>query len=70
MMLLTGYTSKKALKETIGCELQYQETSIFGAEYVSNGTFCAAHRPRITGLGGREFFATITMENNLIKKIA
>ena len=68
-MLLTGYKSKKALKATIGSSLCYQETSLFGAEYKSNGVFCGAHRPAITGLPGREFFAEITMENNLIKSI-
>jgi hypothetical protein len=46
MMLLTGYKSKKELKENIG-----------------------AHRPYITGLPGREFFAEITMSDGLISKV-
>ena len=66
MMLFTGYTSKKELKAAIGTRLVYQETSMFGPEYVSNGVFDGAHRPRVTGLKGREFFAKVTMQNDLI----
>ena len=66
MMLLTGYKSKKELKENIGKPLIYEETSMFGDEYRSNGKFLGAHRPRVTNLPGREFFAEITMENDLI----
>jgi len=68
-MLVTGYKSKKELKEAVGKKLVYQETSFFGPEYKSNGSFVVAHRPAITGLPGREFFATVTMENDLIKKV-
>jgi hypothetical protein len=70
MMLLIGYKSKKELKENIGKPLSYQETSMFGNEYKSNGTFVAAHRPYVTKSPGREFFAEITMENGLIKKVS
>lgn len=69
MMLLTGYKSKKELKECIGKGLVYRETSMFGPEYVSTGTFIAAHRPRITGLPGREFFAEITMRDGKIERV-
>jgi hypothetical protein len=69
MMLLTGYISKKELKASIGKTLAYQETSMFGAEYKSTGTFTAAHRPRVTGLKGREFFAEVTMSNGVIAKV-
>jgi hypothetical protein len=69
MMLLIGYPSKKALKERVGQPLRYRETSMFGPEYVPNGTFCAAHRPAITGLPGREFFAEITMKDGRIAKV-
>tara|TARA_R110000850_G_scaffold82430_2_gene177072 strand:- start:9197 stop:9406 length:210 start_codon:yes stop_codon:yes gene_type:complete len=68
-MLLTGYTSKNKLKAAIGAKLAYQETSMFGPEYLSNGSFVAAHRPRVTGLKGREFFAKITMADNLITAV-
>jgi hypothetical protein len=69
MMLLTGYKSKKELKENIGQTLRYRETSVFGPEYLADGTFAAAHRPAVTGLPGREFFAKITMKNGLIHKV-
>lgn len=69
MMLLTGYKSKKELKENIGQPLRYRETSIFGPEYLADGTFNAAHRPAVTGLPGREFFAKITMKNGLVHKV-
>ena len=68
-MLVTGYTSKKELKASIGQPLSYQETSIFGPEYKPNGSFLVAHRPIITGLGGREFFAKVTMQDGLIKSV-
>ena len=68
MMLLTGYKSKKELKECIGKPLEYQETSIFGDEYKANGSFVVARRPHLLG-GGREFFAKITMKDNLIAKV-
>lgn len=68
-MMLALYPSKKELKASIGQALKYQETSLFGAEYKPTGTFCVANRPPITGLG-REFFAEVTMENGLIKKVS
>jgi hypothetical protein len=70
MMLLTGYKSKKELKENVGKALVYQETSMFGDEWVADGNFAAAHRPAVSGLPGREFFASITMVNGLISKVS
>ncbi len=69
MMLVTGYSSKKELKAAIGQPLNYQETFMFELEYRSNGTFTAAHRPRLTGLPGREFFAKITMRDDNIFRV-
>jgi hypothetical protein len=68
-LLVTGYRSKKELKENIGKALKYRETSMFGEEYRANGSFVVAHRPAVTGLPGREFFGKVTMENGLIKKV-
>ena len=62
------YPSKKELKANIGKPLRYQETSFFGEEYLSNGVIVGANRPHITGIG-REFFAQVTMENDIIKEI-
>lgn len=67
-MIVFRYASKKELKENVGKPLKYIETSLFGAEYVSDGLLVGANRPHITGLG-REFFAEVLMENNLIKKV-
>ena len=68
MTMIVHYPSKKVLKEKIGEKLVYTETSMFGEEYKSNGTFAVANRPHITKIG-REFFAEVTMENDLIKKV-
>jgi len=67
-MLVVNYPSKKNLKENIGKRLSYTETSIFGNEYESNGLLTVANRPHITGLG-REFFAQVTMQNDIIVKV-
>jgi hypothetical protein len=68
-MIIFNYPSKKVLKENIGNELQYIETSIFGPEYRSNGVLVGANRPHITGIG-REFFAKVTMVDGKISKVA
>ena len=67
-MIVFNYKSKKELKENIGNSLKFIETSLFGNEYVSNGTMTGANRPHITGIG-REFFAQVTMKDNLIYKV-
>ena len=69
-MLVTGYKSKKELKAAIGSALQYEETSFFGPEYKSTGSFVVAHRPRVTGLPGRQFFAKVTMEDDTIVSVS
>tara|TARA_E500000331_G_C17206396_1_gene691587 strand:+ start:489 stop:692 length:204 start_codon:yes stop_codon:yes gene_type:complete len=66
--MIFRYASKKELKGNIGQQLNYLETAIVGTEYVSNGIIFGSNRPHITGLG-REFYAQITMENNLIKAV-
>ena len=75
-MMIIHYYSKKELKEKIGKALDYTETSLFGAEYKANGKFSACNRPSINTtlinrgiLKAREFFTTITMENDLLKKV-
>ncbi len=69
MTMLALYPSKKELKAAIGTPLKYRETSMFGDEYRSNGTFAVANRPSLTGLG-REFFAEVTMVDGKIAKVA
>jgi hypothetical protein len=67
-MIIFDYPSKKVLKEQIGNRLRYIETSMFGPEYRSNGTLTGANRPHITGKG-KEFFANVTMQDDLIIKV-
>lgn len=67
-MVIANYPSKKACKESIGKPLKYIETSMFAAEYKTNGVLYVANRPHITH-NGREWFGQITMENGLIKAV-
>lgn len=67
-MLILNYPSKKELKTQIGQRLKYQETSMFGNEFVENGTITGCNRPHLTGYK-REFFARVTMKDGLISKV-
>ena len=67
-MIILNYPSKKILRENIGCPLNYIETSMFGVEYMADGTLTGANRPHITGKG-REFFARVTMRDGLIATV-
>ena len=75
-MMIVNYPSKKELKASIGQPLDYTETSMFGAEFKTNGTFCGSNRPyspeypKIDRRGKREFFASITMVDGLIMKVS
>lgn len=66
--MILDYATKKDLKASIGQPLNYQETSLFGAEYLDNGTLYGCNRPHLTG-HKREFFANVTMKNGLINKV-
>lgn len=65
-MLAALYPTKKALKEAVGYELRYWETSVFGAEFRPDGTFCVVG-PSPTR---RVWFATVTMAQGRIAKVA
>jgi len=67
-MMILNYESKKELKENIGKTLNHTETSFFGAEYKSNGSFAGCNRPHMTGYK-REFFAEVTIFNDKIVKL-
>jgi hypothetical protein len=69
-MIIAHYASKKALKECIGKRLRYEETSMFGPEFKTDGQFCVSNRPSITGIKGREFFAEVTMADGYIHKVS
>ena len=60
------YKTKKELKNSIGKPLLYQETSMFGPEYNENGTFCMVGPSPYS----RMWYARVTMENGLIKKVS
>jgi len=62
MTIQVNYKTKKELKNNIGNELNYIETSIFGDEYKENGTIIGCDVKR-------KFFAKITIENNIIKNV-
>ena len=68
-MIIFDYLSKKELKANVGNRLNFIETSLFGAEYVSNGNMVGAQRPHITGRG-REFFAEVTMRDGINIKVS
>jgi hypothetical protein len=68
-MLIFDYPSKKSMKEAIGEPLRYRETSLFGAEFRTNGTLVGCNRPHITG-HKREFFAEVTVADGKIEKVA
>ena len=74
-MMILNYKSKKQLKESIGESLDYTETSFFGNEYKSDGSFCGCNRPyspeypKFEQRKGREFFAEVTMHNNKIRGV-
>lgn len=68
-MIVLDYPSKKAMRECVGQPLRYQETSIFGPEYESDGVLVGCNRPHITG-HKREFFAEVTMRNGLIAGVS
>ena len=69
MTILVHYASKRALREAIGKRLLFSETSIFGDEYRTNGTFPVAGRPGLSDAVKREFFAEVTMKDGLIVKV-
>jgi len=65
-MMGASYPTKKVLKESIGKPLRYVETSMFGEEYKPNGTFCVVGPDPYRN---RKWYAEVTMENGLIKKV-
>ena len=67
-MMILNYESKKVLKESIGKPLRYTETSVFGNEYLPDGSFMGCNRPHITGYK-REFFANVTMQDGMISVV-
>jgi hypothetical protein len=65
-MMGASYKTKKDLKAAVGQSLRYEETSAFGPEFKENGTFCVVGPSPYQ----RNWFASVTMENGLIKKVS
>jgi len=65
-MMGASYKTKKELKQNVGKRLNYVETSMFGPEYKDNGKLCVVGpSPTV-----RKWYAEVTMENGLIKKVS
>jgi hypothetical protein len=62
----SGYKTKKNLKEAVGKPLGYNETSMFGPEYKSNGSFAVVGPSAYE----RKWFAQVTMKDGLIAKVS
>ena len=62
-MLNFNYPSKKALKEAVGQRLRFTKTSIFGNEFKPDGKLLGTNHPK------RSWYAEVTMEGGLIKKV-
>ena len=64
-MMAARYPTKKALKEAVGRPLRYEETSFFGEEYKSNGSFCVVGPSPYE----RKWFAEVTMADDKIARV-
>ena len=64
-MLAALYMTKKQLKESVGESLNYQETSMMGAEFKRDGTFAVVGPSPYH----RKWYATVTMKNGRIEKV-
>ena len=66
MLGVSGYRTKKELRESIGQRLSYVETSIFGAEYHGDGEYTVvgpdAYRDR-------RFYATVTVKDGVVRRV-
>jgi hypothetical protein len=61
-MIQLLYETKKELKENVGKELNYIETSFFGEEYKSTGTITGCNKKR-------SWFANVIMQDDKIIKV-
>jgi len=61
-MIQLLYKTKKELKENVGKELNYIETSFFGEEYKSTGTITGCNKKR-------SWFANVIMQDDKIIQV-
>ncbi len=64
-MLAALYPTKKALKESVGKTLRYEETSFFGVEFKDNGSFAVVGPSPMN----RKWYAEVTMKDGKIEKV-
>lgn len=64
-MMAALYKSKKLLKQSIGQPLRYQDTSMFGSEYKSNGVIVVVGPSPYE----RKWYAQVTMANDRIARV-
>ena len=61
-MIELCYETKKELRNNIGSELDYNETSFFGEEYKSTGTITGCNKKR-------SWFANVVMQDDKIIQV-
>jgi hypothetical protein len=61
-MIQLLYETKKQLKENVGSELEYIETSFFDEEYKSTGTITGCNKKR-------SWFANVVMQDDKIIQV-
>lgn len=66
MMGVTGYKTKKQLKESVGKPLRYVETSMFGNEYKPDGENVVVGPD---AYNARNWYATVTLKDGIIVKV-
>lgn len=64
-LVAIGYQYKRDLQASIGKKLVYQEVSLFGPEYKSNGHINVVGPSEYV----RKWFAQVTMENDIIIRV-
>jgi len=64
-MMGADYPTKKALKLSVGKRLRFVETSMFGPEYKSTGTFCVVGPSPYE----RKWYAEVTVQDDIIMKV-
>jgi len=65
-MLAALYQTKKELKASIGKRLKYQETSMFGKEFVETGQFAVVGPSPLN----RKWYASVVMKDGVVVKVS
>ena len=65
MLGISGFKTKKELKQAIGTMPNFIETSFFGPEYKGDGSYAVVGPDPMT----RKWFAELTIVNGLIHKV-